>query len=60
MEINSNLYRPSRAIIYSQKSSPMKKIRTSIPLRRLITALLCGLMVFYTIACSYSKAADHN
>lgn len=34
----------------------MKKLRT-IPLRRAITAFLCGLMVFYTIACSYYKVA---
>jgi hypothetical protein len=32
----------------------MKKLRT-IPMRRAITAFLCGLMVFYTIACSYYR-----
>ena len=34
----------------------MKKLRT-IPMRRVITALLCGLMVFYTVACTYYKVA---
>ncbi len=32
----------------------MKKLRT-IPMRRVISAFLCGLMVFYTIACSYYR-----
>jgi hypothetical protein len=34
----------------------MKKLRT-IPMRRAITAFLCGLMVFYTVACTYYRTA---
>ncbi len=56
MEVNSKLYRPSGDYLFP-KSNPMKRIRTSVPLRRFITALLCGLMVFYTIACSYYKVS---